>query len=218
MTKSKLDALSHHRLPTNAVLPLFDTLFGVALTLLAYSVPDHLMTGMDAVKLGQTVSVYLLTGIAVILYWYKLRRLVHITRILLPMQMILGMSSLLLIVMMPKFAQLVITEGGGFGDLNNWTPSQIVNTIFIFFLVFIDGVCLAYGGSLKRHPFMRSKDTLGLNARLQVQASGLALMLGLGILELASSQFNNEYIFLVPLILLTEEWWLGSRLRKISVE
>jgi hypothetical protein len=128
------------------------------------------------------------------------------------------MSSLLLIVMMPKFAQLVITEGGGFGDFNNWTPSQIVNTIFIFFLVFIDGVCLAYGASLKRHPFMRSKDNLGLNARLQVQASGLALMLGLGILELASSQFNNEYIFLVPLILLAEEWWLGSRLRKISME
>ena len=80
--------------------------------MLAYSVPDHLMNGMDAVKLGQTVTIYLLTGIAVILYWYKLRRLIHITRILLPTQLILGMSSLLLIVMIPKFAQLVATQGG----------------------------------------------------------------------------------------------------------
>ena len=148
MVRPQFDNAIHHNLPNTAVLPLFDTLFGVALTLLAYSVPDHLMDGMDAVKLGQTVTIYLLTGIAVILYWYKLRKLIHITRILLPTQLILGMSSLLLIVMMPKFAQLVATQGGGVGDLNNWTPSQIVNTIFVFFLGFVDGVCLAYGLSL----------------------------------------------------------------------
>ena len=133
MTKLQVTASLHHRLPSNAVLPLFDTLFGVALTLLAYSVPDNLMTGMDAIKLAQAVSTYLLTGIAVILYWYKLRRLVHMTRMLIPSQLMLGMASLLLIVMMPKFAQLVVTHGNGFGDFYNWTPSQIVNTIFGFF-------------------------------------------------------------------------------------
>jgi hypothetical protein len=29
---------------------------------------------------------------------------------------------------------------------------------------------------------------------------------------LVSDQFNNEYVLLVPLILLLEEWWLGRSL------
>jgi len=216
MVRPQLDSSLQHTLPNTAVLPLFDTLFGVALTLLAYSVPDHLMDGMDAVKLGQTVTIYLLTGIAVILYWYKLRRLIHITRILLPTQLILGMLSLLLIVMMPKFAQLVATQGGGVGDLNNWTPSQIVNTIFVFFLGFVDGVCLAYGQSLFRHPYIRDRDRKTIKVRVQVQLAGFALMIGLGILEITSTRFNNEYVLLIPLILIAEEWWLGKRLSGTS--
>lgn len=218
MTYPQMKGATHHRLPTNAVLPLFDSLFAVAITLLAYSVPDHLMTAMDALKLGQTVSLYMLTGVAVTLYWYKLRRLIHITRLLLPTQMILGMLSLLLIVMMPKLAQLQAIEGGGFGDLYNWTPSQIVNTIFIFFLAFVDGVCFAYARSLTSHPFIRSKDRQGLRSRLQVQAGGFVAMIGLGVLEIVSSQFNSEYLLLVPLILLVEEWWLGTRLAKIMTD
>jgi uncharacterized membrane protein len=174
------------------------------------------MDGVDAVKLGQTVTIYLLTGIAVILYWYKLRRLIHITRILLPTQLILGMLSLLLIVMMPKFAQLVATQGGGVGDLNNWTPSQIVNTIFVFFLGFVDGVCLAYGQSLFRHPYIRDRDRKTIKVRVQVQLAGFALMIGLGILEITSTRFNNEYVLLIPLILIAEEWWLGKRLSGTS--
>jgi uncharacterized membrane protein len=216
MRDSRNIKVRHHRLPTNAVLPLFDSLFGVAITLLAYSVPDHLMSAMDAVKLGQTVGLYLLTGIALTLYWYKLRRLIHISRILLPTQLILGMMSLLLIVMMPKLAQLQAIEGGGFGDLYNWTPSQIVNTIFIFFLAFVDGVCYTYARSLHRHPYIRSKDRLGLRARLHVQVVGFSAMIGLGILEIVSSRFNNEYLLLVPLILIVEEWWLGSRLGTLT--
>jgi uncharacterized membrane protein len=216
MVRPQLDSALQHNLPNTAVLPLFDTLFGVALTLLAYSVPDHLMDGMDAVKLGQTVTIYLLTGIAVILYWYKLRRLIHITRILLPTQLILGMLSLLLIVMMPKFAQLVATQGGGVGDLTNWTPSQIVNTIFVFFLGFVDGVCLAYGQSLFRHPYIRDRDRKTIKVRVQVQLAGFALMIGLGILEITSNRFNNEYVLLIPLILIAEEWWLGKRLSGTS--
>jgi hypothetical protein len=41
-------------------------------------------------------------------------------------------------------------------------------------------------------------------------------MIGLGILEIVSSRFNNEYLLLVPLILLAEEWWLGSKLSTIT--
>jgi hypothetical protein len=118
--------------------------------------------------------------------------------------------------MMPKFAQLVATQGGGVGDLNNWTPSQIVNTIFVFFLGFVDGVCLAYGQSLFRHPYIRDRDRKAIKVRVQVQLAGFALMIGLGILEITSTRFNNEYVLLIPLILIAEEWWLGKRLSGTS--
>lgn len=202
----------HHRLPSSAILPLFDTLFGVALTLLAYSIPDHLMSGMDALKLGQTVSVYLLTGVSIILYWYKVRRLIHATRLLLPAQLALGASCLLLIVMMPKFAQLIIIEGGGSGDFLNWTPSQIANTAFILLLGLIDGICLGYTRSIIRHPYIRVKDKIGLRLRMRAQCIGFVAIVSMGALELATSAFNREYVMLLPLVLLAEEWWIGAQL------
>ena len=90
------------------MLPLFDTLFGVALTLLAYSLPENLNTSMDADSLLRAIATYLLAGLAVIIYWYKLRRLIEISRTLLIPQLLLGMTSLLLIVLMPRLAQLVV--------------------------------------------------------------------------------------------------------------
>jgi len=101
----------HHRLASGDVLPLFDSLFGVALTLLAFSVPDQLMSAMDAERLRLTSLTYLLTGVAIVVYWYKLRRSIEMTRTLLVPQLLLGMVSLLLIVMMPKLAQLVVIYG-----------------------------------------------------------------------------------------------------------
>ena len=62
----------HHRLGAHSVLPLFDTLFGVALTLLAYSLPEKLNTSMDADVLLRAIATYLLAGLAIIIYWYKL--------------------------------------------------------------------------------------------------------------------------------------------------
>jgi len=138
----------HHRLPAHSVLPLFDTLFGVALTLLAYSLPEHLNTSMEANALLAAVATYLLAGLAVIIYWYKLRRLIEISRILLVPQLLFGMASLLLIVLMPRLAQLVVYHGAGRGDLTHWTPSQIVNTAFLSCLLLFDGICLVYALSL----------------------------------------------------------------------
>jgi uncharacterized membrane protein len=108
------------------VLPLFNTLLGVALTLLACSLPEHLNTSMEANALLAAVATYLLAGLAVIVYWFKLRRLIEILRILLVPQLLFGMASLLLIVLMPRLAQLVVCDGAGRGDLTHWTPSQIV--------------------------------------------------------------------------------------------
>ncbi len=141
----------HHRLPAHSVLPLFDTLFGVALTLLAYSLPERLSTSMDAAALTWAILTYLLAGVAVVVYWYKLRRLVEISRVLFVSQLIFGVAGLLLIVLMPKLAQLVVLYGGGTGDLLHWTPSQIVNTVFLACLLLFDGFCLLFAVSLLGH-------------------------------------------------------------------
>jgi hypothetical protein len=108
------------------VLPLFDTLFWVALTLLAYSLPENLNTSMDADSLPRAIPTYLLAGPVAIVYWHKLRRLIEISRTLLIPQLLLGMASLLLIALTPRLAQLVIYHGAGRGKFTHWTPSQTV--------------------------------------------------------------------------------------------
>lgn len=203
-----------HHIPTVTILPLFDSLFAVALTLLAYTVPDRLMGKMDAEIIGATIGIYLLTGFTVILYWYKMRRLISLTRTLLPVQLLLVAISLLLMVMMPKLAQLVAIHGAGTGDLSNWTPSQIANTVFIFFLACVDGICVAYGRSVRHHPFMKMDGIRYLDALNKARLASFSVLLFLGILELVSNRFNNEYVLLVPLVLLLEECWLGRRLAR----
>jgi hypothetical protein len=63
--------LQSQSLNSEGILPLFDTLFGVALTLLAYSLPENVMGGMDAEKLAGAIVIYLLSAVIVVLYWYR---------------------------------------------------------------------------------------------------------------------------------------------------
>ena len=205
----------HHRLGAHSVLPLFDTLFGVALTLLAYSLPDKLNTSMDTHTLLRAIATYLLAGLVVIIYWYKLRRLIEISRTLLITQLLLGMTSLLLIVLMPRLAQLVVYHGQGRGDFTHWTPSQIVNTVFLSCLLLFDGICLIYALSLLLRDHFVSDQKLRILEAVRAQAIGFGLLLVLGFLELASNEFNNEYILIVPAILVLEEWWVAHRLKAI---
>ncbi len=215
-----LQAPRHHSLASEATLPLFDTLFGVALTLLAYSLPERLMSAMDVGRLVGTIAVYLLSALIVLLYWYRMRRLVVVTRVLHSFQLILVLLGLVVVVMLPRLAQLVIVYGGGTGDLSNWTPSQIVNTVFLFFLGFYDLVCLMYGCSLLRHPLVSSTERRRLVAQLRIQAVGVTVLVLLGFLELASVHFNNEYILVIPVVLLVQEWQMSrvvARQARVSV-
>jgi uncharacterized membrane protein len=205
----------HHRLAAHSVLPLFDTLFGVALTLLAYSLPENLNTSMDADSLLRAIATYLLAGLAVIIYWYKLRRLIEISRTLLIPQLLLGMTSLLLIVLMPRLAQLVVYHGAGRGDFTHWTPSQIVNTAFLSCLLLFDGICLIYALSLLLRDHLVPDQKLRILEAVRAQTIGFVLLLVLGFLELASSAFNNEDILSIPAILVLEEWWVAHRLKMI---
>lgn len=205
----------HHQLAAHSVLPLFDTLFGVALTLLAYSLPEHLNSLMDANTLFAAISTYLLTGIAVIIYWYKLRRLVEISRVLLTSQLLLGAAGLLLVVLIPRLAQLVAYHGAGSGDLTHWTSAQVANTTFLSCLLLFDGICLVYALSLLLRDHLAPNQKLRILEAVRAQATGFGLMLVLGFFELASTAFNNEYILIIPMILVLEEWWVARRLKAI---
>ena len=206
--------LQSQSLNSEGILPLFDTLFGVALTLLAYSLPENVMGGMDAEKLAGAIVIYLLSAVIVVLYWYRMRRLIVATRILYPLQLVLSLSGLVLVVMLPRLAQLVVVYGGGSGDLLNWTPAQVVNTLFLTFLGLYDVTCLLYGFSLLRHSHVQAGDGRRLRSQLRVQTAGVGVLMILGFLELAWNKFNNEYVLIVPVVPLLEEWRISRTLNQ----
>jgi len=200
---------------SSTVLPLFDSVFGVAFTLLAFSVPDNVMSSMDLGRLGLSIAIYVLSGIAVLLYWFKLRRLLELARLLLLPQLLLGLISLLMIVLLPKLVQLVVLHGSGTGDFQNWTTAQIVNTIFLAALILFDGLCLLFAASLLAHPHVRHAEQVRIRHALRIQGWGAFALLLLGALELGVMWFNTEYVLLVPLILIAEEWLTARRFARL---
>ena len=202
-------------LRSSSVLPLFDSVFGVALTLLAFSVPETVMSSMDVGRLGLSIGIYLLSGVAVLLYWYKLRRLVELARLLLLTQLVLGLLSLLVIVLIPKLMQLVVLHGGGSGDVWNWTASQIVNTVFLGALFLFDSLCLLFALSLLAHPHVRKAELRRIRHASQIQFFGFLALLAFGVMELGLSSFNNQYLLLVPLVLIAEEWFTARRFARL---
>jgi len=197
---------THHGLRSLEVLPLFDGVFAVAFTLLASSVPEQLMMGIDGVgSLLLAIASFLLNGVAVLLYWFKLRRLVVIARHLTPVQVVLGFASMLTIVVLPKLSALALVYGHGTGSLFAWTPAQEVNMVFLGALFLFDGFCLLFALSLRRHRPRSGHTQQELTTAIQAQAIGFAALVTLGAMELLFSWFNNQYVLLVPLVLLLEE-------------
>jgi uncharacterized membrane protein len=197
---------------TRELLPLFDAVFAVAFTLLAYSVPDQLIMGIDGVNnLLVAIASFIFNGIAVLLYWFKLRRLLIIARQLTPLQIILGFASMLTIVVLPKLSALALNYGGGSGNLFAWTASQQVNVVFLGALFLFDGFCLLFALSLRHHHPRHDHTQQELDTAIQAQAIGLFALVSMGVMELLFSWFNNEYVLLVPLVLLLEELFVARR-------
>lgn len=209
MPRTRPVALIH----SASVLPLFDGVFAVAVTLLAFALPDHAMSSMDVERLGLAVAIYSLTGAAVLLFWFKLRRLITVARRLLITQSAIAFSGMLLIVLMPKLMQLVVVYGRGDGDFTNWTPSQIVNTILLASFLLMDILCLLFSRSLLASHYV-SRVNLPFVARsCTSQLIGCLLILVLSAVQQVVPWFDNEYVLLVPIILFTEEWFLIARSR-----
>jgi len=204
-------SLPHHRLTAANVLPMFDGVFAVAITLLASSLPNSLDGMNDVGQLLFPILSFELVGIAVLLYWFKLRRLILIARSLFVPQMLLGGFAILTIVVMPKLASLVIYYGNGNGSLLNWTLSQQVNVSFLLALFFFDGLTMLFALSLRNHPVRSGGSRQELAIALQAQVFGFGVLLLLAIMELFLVWFNNEFVGLVPLVLLGEEVLVARR-------
>jgi len=204
-------SLRHLTLRTGAVLPLFDSVFGVALTFLAFSLPDSVMGGMDAARLVTAIASYGLTGVAVLIYWFKLRRLIELARFLHPPQILLGFLGLMVIVLLPRMAQLVILHGNGQGDLFHWTPAQIVNVMFLSALLVFDGLCLLFALTMMRHRHVRSHARHEVLIVFRCQVYGFLVLASMGLMVLLLRSFNNQYILLVPFVLIAEELLVAWR-------
>jgi len=196
--------LRHHVLPSAALLPLFDGVFAVALTLLAYNLPDRLSSVQDGQRLVEVLIGYGLSGISVLIYWYKLRRLIDLAGLLRVRQLLLAFQGLLTIVLFPKLAAIALIYGSGTGSWQHWSSAQVANTTFLAALFLFDGLCLLFALSLlhrRQRPFRLRLVRLVL----LTQAWGLLFLSVLAAMELLFEWFNNQYVFLVPLTLLLEE-------------
>lgn len=213
MNSSPLRRLQrHYSLGSGDVLPFLDGIFGVALTLLSASIPEQLSAGhAGVVELLVASAGYVLAGIAVLFYWYKLRRLVQMAQRLQLMQLLLCFLGLLTIVALPKMVALAVRYSGGDGDLLHWTSSQVANVGFFGALILVDGIVLLFALSLRRPGACRSGCQRAVQAVIEAQRIGFLVLLVFGLMELVFIWFNSEYVLLVPLILLAEEVMVARR-------
>lgn len=198
-------SLRHRSLRAAEILPFYDSVFAAAFTLLAFNLPDRLASAAAEASLLNAVGWYGLIGVAVSLYWYKLRRLVLLDRFLQPPQLLMLAGALLIVVLLPRLASLVLRHGVGAGTLFQWTLPQVVNTTCLGLLVMFNLICLLYAWSLMHRRGHRGRSGRLLRGMVITQLSGLAAMLVLVVLELSFVWFDNQYVYLLPIMLVVEE-------------
>ncbi|MEY3757177.1 MAG: hypothetical protein RLZZ263_331 [Cyanobacteriota bacterium] len=206
-------SLRHHTLRASAVLPLFDGIFAVALTLLAFDVPDMLAMGMGAHQLLVSLLAYGVSALVVVVYWFKLRRLLGLCRYLHVPQLVLLAQAMLTICLYPRLASLAVLYGQQPGTIFALTPGDLANTTLLLVLFLFDGLCLLFACSLSTRHYARTADRLFISQGVWVQLLGLAVLAVMAFLELFEPWFNGQYVFLVPIVLLIEEFVLAFRLK-----
>ena len=211
------DRTARHQLQSSEILPFFDAIFAVAFTLLATSVPEQLTAGVAGVgMLLLAITIFMLNGLTVLLYWFKLRRLLVISRQVHASQMAIILISLVAIVVLPKLSALVLYYGNGEGNLYAWSTAQIVNVVFLGVLFLFDGLCLLFALSLRRHQPRHAHTSNELETAIKAQLLGFMALMILAVMELLFTWFNNEYVLLVPLILVVEELLVARWFARLS--
>lgn len=208
-------SLRHHTLRAADVLPLYDSVFAVAFTLLAFNLPDRIGRMMGSDQLLHSIGVYCLAALAVIIYWFKLRRLILIDRYLQSPQLALVGLGLISVVMVPKLVILVLRYGVGAGHLLDWTLPQLVNTLCLVVLLLFNLVCVLYARSLRRRRGHRGRNAPILAGVIRTQEAGMLVLSLLLLLELAFAWFDNQYIYLLPAVLIIEELFVARRMVRL---
>ena len=89
--------------------------------------------------------------------------------------------------------------------MSNWTLSQTVNVNFLASLFLVDGFTLLFALSLRRHRFIPITSCNEIQISIRAQLTGFLLFCGLAAMQLFLTWFNNEFVFVVPIVLLIEE-------------
>ena len=216
--KPLLPTQHHHYYSFRAqeLLPFLDGVFAVAFTLVALTIPDRITTSSGTLhQLLMILSSSALSSLAVLLYWYKLRRLVVSARLLYLRQLVLLFISLLVLVILPQMASLALRYGQGEGSLFQWTDSQAANMFFLGVLFVFDLLVLGFAFSLRHHRLEAVRSSRVVRTSLRAHALGFCALLLLALMELIFLWFNYQYVVLVPVVLLLEEiltvYWLARR-------
>lgn len=172
--------------------------------------PKHpyIHTTGEVQKVYSALMTYALAASTVMLYWFKIRRLLLFTDVLHLLQQFLLCIWLFAIVLVPKFVGLVIDNSGSSGTVHHWTSSQTINCLMLTTYFITDLSCLLFA------LFLRSCDYLLLRRQslvklIHTQVVIFLLMCSLIITELFSIKFNGECIYIVPVVLLMEEFWVS---------
>jgi len=75
-----------------------------------------------------------------------------------------------------------------------------LSALFLF-----NSLCLIFSWSLTTHHYYKKSNQATLRHVIGAQLLGFGFLLAMIFAEFFSDNFNNEYIFLVPLVLIVEE-------------
>jgi uncharacterized membrane protein len=183
---------------------------------LAFDVPDMLNPSMGTSLLLESLLSYGSSALVVLLYWFKLRRLIGFCRYLHLPQMALVAQAMLIICLYPKLASLVLLYGHESGTWFALTRGQISNTAFLLALFLFDVICLLFAWSLSTKHYERKGNRLILRQIMRAQSWGFLVLLVMALSELFLPWFNRQYVFLVPLVLLAEEFAVAREYTRIQ--
>jgi uncharacterized membrane protein len=204
-------SIRHHTLRSDTLLPFFDAIFGVAVTLLAFNIPSSLDMQGQYDNLFLPVLAYCLTGTIIILYWFKMRRLIVVCRFLHVPQLLCMGQAILVICLFPKLSNLVLKYGSEAGSIFLMSRGQVVNTVYLSLLFIFNALCFVFAWSLTTTHYYKKVNKAILAYVLRGQLLGFVLISAMVVAEIFLDSFNNQYIFLVPMVIIVEEVLVASQ-------
>jgi uncharacterized membrane protein len=87
---------------------------------------------------------------------------------------------------------------------------QIVNSAYLLAIFTYNALCLLFAWSLTTHHYYKKANESLLGHIIRSQIFGFLALLAMIFAEIFWNKFNNHYIFLVPIVLIFEEFLSAS--------